>query len=457
MQRPAAQSKTVKNEQKACEVPSAAPFAVPEAGPLNTHRTSFKPVEMTQEKKEKFAHQKDALFPSAQSASSNIPLQVSHAFSQPVVTSTGMMPHGAADSIRDGTKEKESYYSPKEHATAPPKVADDQTPRKSSESPKRHRKRHKEKKPKRKKDSSDDDSNSSDSDGSTEDRNLPQEKEKDTDELEVLLFKKESFMKRVKLLMEQKAMMSSQREDIIKNHKGTKSNLSSILKENSFLIKEIGKQIGNIGNIIKSINHEIEIKRGNLKQTSSAPKGRSESPHVSRETHKVRHSDEKEKLGKKMIKPMERQESWGRDSNSRSPKGAVRRKRSKSPSPSISREGPKPAPPERKQSASPPRKRPVKSTLEVSKKPAGHQPSQYQVPKNTEPAHYAPHEAQRTYIRYMDQGMHWCKMCGLFCETALEYVDHLMTDSHLGRVKVSLLSFFQFISINLWMFHNMNM
>lgn len=442
MQRPAALAKTTKNEQQPCDV-SPAPFTVPEAESLSTHRSSHLPA--PQERKEKIAHQKDVLFPSAQSAVSNIPTQVSHSFSQAGVTSvsqsvhvTGMMPPCAADLIRDATKEMESYHSPKEHTTASKKVVEDPAPHKPSESPKRSRKRHKEKKPKRKKESSDEEEDSSDSDDDHEDKKSPQENEKDTDELEVLLFKKESLMKRVKLLMEQKAMMSSQREDIIRNHKGSKANLTSILKENSFLIKEIGKQIGNIGSIIKTINHDIEVKRSTLKQPTSVSKGKSESPHLSREPQKTRHSAEMERPAKKMIKPAERSESWNTDSGSRSPKGGLRRKRSESPGPNMPREGPRPVPPERKPSASPPRKqRPVKSTIEVSKKPAGHQSSQYQASKKAEPVHYAPYEAQRTYIRYIDQGMHWCKLCSLFCETALEYVDHLMTESHLGRVKVS--------------------
>lgn len=44
---------------------------------------------------------------------------------------------------------------------------------------------------------------------------------------------------------------------------------------------------------------------------------------------------------------------------------------------------------------------------------------------------------QRTYIRYCDQGMHWCKLCSIFCESIPEYVDHLLSSSHLAKCKVS--------------------
>lgn len=419
VQRAAAPAKTVMNKQQTHDISPAVPFALPGGDPLTTHRNTHKPPEMTQPKNENHTRQKDLLFPSAQSAISNIPTKVSHAFNETSVTSggqsshsTGMMPTSATDLIRNVTEEKESYYSPKEHITALKKVAEEQTPRKQSESPKRsNRKRRKEKKPKRKRDSSEDGDDSSESDDSSDNRKLPAEKGKETDELEVLLFKKESLMKRVNLLMEQKNMMSNQREEIINNHKGSKASLSSILEENSFLIKEIGKQIGNITSMIKTVNHDIDVKRGNLKQTS-ASKARLESPHSAREAHKPR--TEKERFAKKVTKHTERS------------------------SPSLPREAPKLLPPERKPSASPPRKHPIKSTIEASKKPPPlPKPPQYQASKNTESIHYAPHEAQRTYIRYMDQGMHWCKLCSLFCETAPEYVDHLMTESHLGRVKVS--------------------
>ncbi|XP_069990963.1 serine/arginine repetitive matrix protein 2 isoform X4 [Penaeus vannamei] len=42
---------------------------------------------------------------------------------------------------------------------------------------------------------------------------------------------------------------------------------------------------------------------------------------------------------------------------------------------------------------------------------------------------------QRTYIRYCDQGMHWCKLCSIFCESIPEYVDHLISSSHLAKCK----------------------
>lgn len=497
MQRPAAPSKAVISEQQPHGASPAAPFALPEAEPHSTHRNLQKSNEMTQDKNERTSYPKGTLFPSAQAVVSSIPA-VSHAFSQASVTYTGqiahttdMIPPCTANLIRDATKEQ-SYSSPKEHATAPKKVPN-LTPRKPSESPKRsNHKRRKEKKPKRKKDSSEDDSDSSESDDSEENKKLTQEKEKGTDELEVLLFKKESLIKRVKLLMEQKAMMSSQREDMVRNHKGSKTSLSNILEENSFLIKEIGKQIGNIYGIVKNINNEIEVKRSQLKQSTSISKGRSESPHVSREMYEAtRYSAERERITKKMIKPIEKSDgyqtspyqekktkspyrknnrspspvhhprhipseverkSWNKDSCSVSPKG-FRRKRSESSSPGISRVEPKPASTE-KQSASPPRKRLVKSTIEVSKKSAAPQTSQYQAPKNTNPVHYAPHETQRAYIRYMDQGMHWCKLCSLFCETAPEYVDHLMTESHLGRVKVSSVFIYFFFILSRQFYEN---
>lgn len=498
VQRSAAPARTAINAGLPCDVSPSIPFALPLSEPQSIHRNSHKVAEISLESKEgRMIQQTDVLFPSAQSIPSSIPSVVqsipssipsiiSHTINQPSKPNVSSADQGALDTtmlpscttnlIRDAVSEKELYHSPKEGATAPKKVSQEQTPQKSSESPKRSkRKRRKEKKTKRKKDSSEDEDDSSDSDDSKEDKKLSHENEKDSDEVEMLFFKKESLMKRVKLLVEQKKIMSNQREDIISNHKGSKASLSSILEENSFLTQEIGKQIENINKMIKNVNQDIESKRGNFKQKTSLSKERSESPHVSGETHKKpQYSSEKERISKKMIKPTERSEvyrgspyqekrskspyrknsrspspshfkrgssevehtSRDRDgNNSRSPK-SIRHKRSRSPSCNVFREAPKPVPPpEVKQNASPPKKRAIKSMIEVGKKPAG-AVSQYQTPKNVDSSvQYAPHEAQRTYIRYTDQGMHWCKLCSLFCETAPEYVNHLMTESHLARVK----------------------
>ena len=443
-----------RNDIQTCEITSRVPFSLPLPDPINIHMQSHKPVEISQENKNvKPIQQTDVLFPSAQSIPSINPSDVLHAINPS--SKSGEDPY-TSNLIWDATNEKELYHSPKETTTtttAPKRVLDE--PRKSSESPKRlKRKRRKEKKMKRKKDSSDEEDDSSECEDSKEDKKSSQDKEKDNDEVEVLLFKRESLMKRVKLLVEQKNMMSNQREDIISNHKGSKASLSSILEENSFLSKEIGKQIGNISNIVKNINQDIEIKRGNFKQKTSVTKDNLESPHVS-----SRYSGEKERITKK-TKPTERSEVYSRSPsplshfkqdaeqrpkdrdniNSRSPKAIRHNKRSRSPSSNPFREVPKPVPPpEMKQSCSPPRKRPVKSTIEVTKKSGSHTASQHQSHHKSidSSMQYAPHEAQRTYIQYTDQGMHWCKLCSLFCETAPEYITHLMSESHMARVKVS--------------------
>ncbi|XP_076030131.1 uncharacterized protein LOC143018556 [Oratosquilla oratoria] len=39
-------------------------------------------------------------------------------------------------------------------------------------------------------------------------------------------------------------------------------------------------------------------------------------------------------------------------------------------------------------------------------------------------------------VKYVDQGMHWCKLCGIFCNTITGFIEHLECPTHMENVKV---------------------
>ncbi|XP_071517648.1 uncharacterized protein [Panulirus ornatus] len=351
----------------------------------------------------------------------------------------------SADLMREFTKARSS--ASEEGARSSRRLSDECKSRKPSESPKRSkRKRHKEKKSKRKKNFSESESDSSDIDDRKLRKNSSPETEKDKDEIEALLSKRDSLIKRVKLLVEQKNKMNEQRDDITKNHKGSRESLSSILDENLFLMKEIEKQIVKINEMVHKVTKEIELKKDVKQKHKSIQREKSESPHHSREKQKkLEHSPGREKHRRvsHYLSP-DRSElditlSKQKRQRSRSPVRKVpRQNRSGSPNPVFSNETTRQSSTESQRSQSPQKKHLVGNITETSKKEAILQGTvQQEVIKKefSGTLQYAPHATQRTYIRYMDQGMHWCRLCSIFSESMPEYVDHLMTTSHMGRVK----------------------
>lgn len=476
-----------------------------------------------EQKVEKPTQSNTMLFPSGHcipvSVSSTVPQTVSHGtmpnispVSAAVATygstslSTSLVQSG--DLIRDFTKARPS--ASEEGSRSSRKLSEECKTRKPSDSPKRSKhKRHKEKKSKRKKNFSESESDSSDREGRKMRKNSSPEAEKEKDEILALLSKRDSLIKRVKLLVEQKNRMNEQRDDIIKNHKGSRESLSSILEENLFLMKEIGKQIVKINDMVHKVTKEIELKRDFKQKHKSIPRERSKSPHHSREKQKKpEYSPEREKhrrapyfhlpdrseldisLSTQVKRPRspERKESWspvplrlntqqesseqsgsveknhnpsrspqwGEQKRSRSPLHKLPKQiRSGSPNLGFSSETIRHSSTESKRSQSPQKKHPVCNITETSEKEAGLPgKGQQEVIKTEiyEQLQHAPHATQRTYIRYMDQGMHWCRLCSIFTETMPEYVAHLMTSSHMARVKVSCslnvyLLFFTIISL----------
>ncbi|KAG7169291.1 uncharacterized protein LOC121866017 [Homarus americanus] len=463
---------------------SVTAFSQPEPGiPYeNNHLTNERILEQSMENA---SQSKTMLFPSGQSISTSVPSTISHGVMTNISTSSsaavGAYGVGAlstssvqsADLMREYSRVRQSFPSPEGGGRSSKKVSGERKARKSSESPKRSKhKRHKEKKSKRKKESSD---SESESEASNHDKREPEKKsspepEKEKCEVEALLTKRESLMKRVKMLMEQKNMMNEQREDIIKNHKGSRDSLFSLLEENSLLMTEIGKQILKINNMAHKVDQEIKGEGGDIKQSASVSRERSKSPYHSRERQrKSGYSSEREKQRKtsyyhspektelnmsplmktKRTRSPQRKESWSpppskhkSGESSRSTEHAAKLSKhntSRSPAPGLPKESKKHfSSPESQRSLSPPKKRRVNSSTETAKKQVslrgkGHQETIKEEVDET--LQYAPLTTQRTFIRYMDQGMHWCKLCSLFCETVPEYVSHLMTLSHMARVK----------------------
>ncbi|XP_069185536.1 uncharacterized protein [Procambarus clarkii] len=507
------------------------------------------------------------LFPSGKSmsvgASSAVPQTRSHVI-MPAISSSSASANAFeaatfSTPLTQPVDHKEEFTKavpPEGGGTSSKRASVEHKSRKPSESPKRpkHR-RHKERKSKRKR-SSDSESHSDKSDHEKRkaEKNAPQIMKVKND-VEMLFSKKDSLVKRVKMLVEQKNMMNEKRDDIIKNHKGSREGLASLLEENSFLMNEIGKQINKINSMVHTVNQEIEAEKGIKQKHKSTSKERSESPcHSQDRKRKLGHSPEREKhnstyhspersefstssfLKDKKTRTPQRKENWSpvpvkqiaqnksdepsktieqghkyskspqwaeqkrsrspqwaeqkrssspqwaeqkqsrspqwaQQNRSRSPQWAeqkrsrspqwaeqkrsnsprwneqtqsrspapklLKRYKSRSPNPTLSRENKRHlTPPELERVQSQTKKYQVNT--ETGQKMASYKgKDRHESAKEefVEAMQYAPLGSQRSYIRYMDQGMHWCKLCSLFCETVPEFVSHLMTPSHLARVK----------------------
>lgn len=329
------------------------------------------------------------------------------------------------------------------------------------------------------------------SDSSAEDKKTSKMHEREVKELEdpvqKLMQKRETLLKRARFLTEQKDLMMNQREDIISNHKGDKSSLNNLLQENWFLVKEMGNQITKINHMVIEFEKEIEVlKPGNqpLPRAESPQRRRSRSPPAMRfcgPSRQYEHGKTPER-NYKHVEASYRNESKGYEypehrrsvspasgkHRSRSPAAAgphrisspaARQQRSRSPN--VSRHKSRSPNAGRHRTRSPvsggQQQRLWSPSGEYSKefqrapstsrkrttasKPDGEKRQQDMYRKKEEPKEeieglqYPQGFVQRTYIRYCDQGMHWCKLCSIFCESIPEYVDHLLSSSHLAKCK----------------------
>ncbi|RXG73242.1 Zinc finger protein [Armadillidium vulgare] len=48
---------------------------------------------------------------------------------------------------------------------------------------------------------------------------------------------------------------------------------------------------------------------------------------------------------------------------------------------------------------------------------------------------YAPSAAMKPHIKYIDQGMHWCKLCNEFLDNVKDYISHIESGNHLENLK----------------------
>ena len=53
-----------------------------------------------------------------------------------------------------------------------------------------------------------------------------------------------------------------------------------------------------------------------------------------------------------------------------------------------------------------------------------------------ESSEYAPSPAMKPHVKYIDQGMHWCKLCNDFLDSVEDYIAHLESGSHLEKLQV---------------------
>ncbi|XP_042865637.1 uncharacterized protein LOC122249104 isoform X3 [Penaeus japonicus] len=329
------------------------------------------------------------------------------------------------------------------------------------------------------------------SDSSTEDKKTSKMQEREVKELEdpvqKLMLKKETLLKRARSLTEQKDLMMNQREDIISNHKGDKSSLNNLLQENWFLVKEMGNQITKINHMVIEVEKEVEVlKPGTqpLTRAESPQKRRSRSPsgmryggasrqyeHGKTPERNYKHTEAPYKSESKTYEYSEHRRSVSPaigKHRSRSPAAGPHRtnspigKRQRSGSPNVSRHKSRSPNTGRHRTRSPissgQQQRMWSPAGEYSKeyqrapstsrkrtsasKPDGERRQQDVYKKKEEPREevdeglqYPQSFVQRTYIRYCDQGMHWCKLCSIFCESIPEYVDHLLSSSHLAKCK----------------------
>ncbi|XP_045596883.2 microtubule-associated protein futsch [Procambarus clarkii] len=409
---------------------------------------------------EQLSQSKNILYPKEQSSSvavSSPVLQTKSDVTMPTISSSSASASTfeaatlsvplkqTADHKKDFSKTNSSFSSPEVGGTSTKKTSIEHKPKKSSESPRRSKhKHHRERRNKRRRSSSDSESRSDKSDNETLKglKKSPQAKN-DKGDVMMLISKRESLIKQVRMLLEQKKLMNEKRDDIIKNHKGCQRNLANLLEENSLLMSEIGQQILKINNMVLKLNQEIKAEGGDIKLKPKLTSGENfEIPHNPREK-KFLHSLERRESSLSSLKKDKKTKSvepsvsaeYDEQKPFKSTLKLPKQNKLVSPVPGLSKDS--------KRCLSTPKSVKNESVTKsfkenAEKKQASHQGrSQLESSKekSDESFLHALIDSQKAYIRYMDQGMHWCKLCDIFCETIPEYLSHLMTPSHLARVK----------------------
>ena len=249
-------------------------------------------------------------------------------------------------------------------------------------------------------------SQSSDSDSGHKKKKSP--KNMDTGKTdEEALEKKKNILSKVWSLMGQKKKLEMQRDEIVLTHKGDGKSLAALLQENSNLSAEIDKQIFLMNQMVQLINDKLGISKIDGQQQEFYLHSKMFEDKTLPKTIGNMNKSSIEKSLNQFLKPEEVMKRKTKIKKSSSPeipsKKMKKKKREKSPD--------------------------DKEIFLAPSLPKGKMKPIEMVEEDTS------HTIDPT-IKYIDQGMHWCKECNDFFDTVYDYVAHLESSAHIETIKV---------------------
>ncbi|KAL7630815.1 UNVERIFIED_CONTAM: hypothetical protein RMT77_018973 [Armadillidium vulgare] len=306
-------------------------------------------------------------------------------------------------------------------------------------------------------------SSSSSSSSSSEDE------AKKNESIESALTRKKKILSKVWTLMAQKKKLESQRDETVLNHKGDGKSLTVLLKENSALSSEIDRQIFLMNQMVQNINEKLGMSKVEAQQQEFFFQ-----PSMYKDSKSVQVSGKKmseKSLQKSITKFLKPSDETPKETSSQSPlrksqkvsspssrhskKSAspipvtrkskkLQRSRSRSrsrsherkKSPSVEKKGSKKTDKKTKKEKSP-----FESQVKIKKKKETKKiviPAKVKIESEPEgQIEYAPSAAMKPHIKYIDQGMHWCKLCNEFLDNVKDYISHIESGNHLENLKVN--------------------
>lgn len=269
--------------------------------------------------------------------------------------------------------------------------------------------------------------------------------------------RKKKILSKVWTLMEQKKKLEAQRDEVVLNfnHKGDGKSLTILLKENSVLSAEIDRQIFMMNQMVQSINDKLGMSKleaqqqefffqptmyKDLKNYQTAKKSGLAEKSLEKTISKFLKPAEDGVKVKKSSSPQSKQAKKSQKSVSKSRSRSRSKSRDRKASPLVEKKVSKKYAHEKKikKEKSPPPVEDVKSKKKKEMKRTSALSSKGGKVhlKGVVEVEYSPSPAMKPHIKYIDQGMHWCKICNDFLDTVQDYVDHLESPSHLTKLKV---------------------